>query len=123
MISLQKEESVITKPYQILSHITGPGDVSALNLKELEILAKELRCEIIKTVSKNGGHLSSNLGVVELTLAMLKAFDLEEDRLVWDVGHQCYAYKLLTGRREAFPTLRRKNGISGFPKTANPKLN
>lgn len=118
MISLQKEESVITKPYQILSHITGPGDVSALNLKELEILAKELRCEIIKTVSKNGGHLSSNLGVVELTLAMLKAFDLEEDRLVWDVGHQCYAYKLLTGRREAFPTLRRKNGISGFPKTA-----
>ena len=87
-----------------------------LDFLECSQLAGELRSEIINVVAKNGGHLAPSLGVVELTLALLRAFDLEEDKLVWDVGHQAYAYKLLTGRRDGFSSLRRFGGVSGFPK-------
>lgn len=101
---------------RILDRIQAPSDVKRLDLFECSKLAGELRAEIISVVAKNGGHLAPSLGVVELTLALLRAFDLEEDKLIWDVGHQAYAYKLLTGRRDRFPTLRRFGGISGFPK-------
>ena len=85
-------------------------------MEELERLCAEIREEIISTVSKNGGHLASNLGVVELTIALHYVFDLPRDKLVWDVGHQSYAHKLLTGRKDRFHTLRQYEGISGFPK-------
>ena len=84
--------------------------------EELPKLAGELRQEIIEVVSKTGGHLAPSLGVVELTVALHYSFDTPHDKIVWDVGHQAYAHKLLTGRRERFPTLRQHGGISGFPK-------
>ena len=83
---------------------------------ELKRIAAEIRNLIIETCAKNGGHLAPSLGTVELTLALLKVFDLEQDRIVWDVGHQAYAYKILTGRRDRFHTLRTFGGISGFPR-------
>jgi len=101
---------------RILDQIQVPYDVKKLNFKELERLCDEIRKEIISTVSKNGGHLASNLGVVELTIALHYVFDLPRDKLVWDVGHQTYTHKLLTGRRDRFHTLRQYEGISGFPK-------
>lgn len=100
----------------LLDTIRQPDDVKRLGSKELAALAAELRKVIIRTVSETGGHLSSNLGVVELTLAILREFDPQVDRIIWDVGHQCYAYKLLTGRACRFSTLRRLGGLSGFPK-------
>lgn len=100
----------------LLTSIHKPGDVQALDVAQLEQLAAELREAIIRTVSQNGGHLAPSLGVVELTLAMLSSFDFEEDKVVWDVGHQAYAWKLLTGRNDVFHTLRTKGGITGFPK-------
>lgn len=90
--------------------------MKCLSSEQLKELASEIREEIIAQVAKTGGHLASNLGVVELTLAMCAAYDLPEDVLIWDVGHQCYAHKLLTGRYEQFDTLRQFGGISGFPK-------
>lgn len=90
----------------ILEKINYPKDLKKLNLEEKNILAKELREEIIHTVSKTGGHLASNLGVVELTIAMLSVFDTPKDKIIWDVGHQTYSYKLLTGRKDKFKTLR-----------------
>lgn len=87
-------------------------------VEELEKLAAEIRQRIVETVSKNGGHLASSLGTVELTLALLKVFDLPEDKIIWDVGHQSYPYKILTDRAEKFGTLRQFGGISGFPKTS-----
>ncbi|WP_285906589.1 1-deoxy-D-xylulose-5-phosphate synthase [Pseudodesulfovibrio pelocollis] len=105
----------------ILSRIRKPGDVKALSVAELEVLAQELRDVIIGQVAGHGGHLAPSLGVIELTLALFRAFDLEEDKLIWDVGHQAYAHKLLTGRVEQFHTLRQKGGLSGFPRPAeNP---
>ncbi|MEW6375330.1 MAG: 1-deoxy-D-xylulose-5-phosphate synthase [Thermodesulfobacteriota bacterium] len=101
---------------EILDQIQTPNDVKKLDAEELRRLCGEIRKEIISTVSKNGGHLASNLGVVELTLALHYVFDLSKDKLIWDVGHQSYAHKLLTGRRERFHTLRQYEGISGFPK-------
>jgi len=101
---------------RILDQIKAPYDVKKLDLEELERLGEEIRKEIISTVSKNGGHLASNLGVVELTLALHYVFDLPRDKLVWDVGHQSYTHKLLTGRRDRFHTLRQYGGISGFPR-------
>lgn len=92
-----------------------PETLKKLSIKELEFLAYEIRQLIIETVSKNGGHLSSNLGVVELTIALHKVFDIPPDKIIWDVGHQCYTHKILTGRYERFHTLRRYQGISGFP--------
>jgi len=100
----------------LLQQVNGPSDLKSLSSRQLPQLAQELRDRIVETVSKNGGHLGSNLGVVELTIALHYVFDAETDRIVWDVGHQCYAHKLLTGRRERFDTLRRKDGLSGFPK-------
>src|SRR4030065_1558374 len=100
----------------ILDQIHHPEDVKRLDFEELERLCDEIRKEIISTVSKNGGHLASNLGVVELTIALHYVFDLPGDKLVWDVGHQTYTHKLLTGRRDRFHTLIQYEGISGFPK-------
>ena len=100
-----------------LEEIKSPKDVKKLNIKEQEELAKEIREKIISTVSKTGGHLASNLGVVELTIALHKVFDLKKDKVVWDVGHQTYVHKILTGRLDKFDTLRKMNGLAGFPKT------
>lgn len=100
--------------YQILSKINSPSDLKTLDFSGLELLCDEIRDKLIETVSKNGGHLASNLGVVELSVAMHKVFSSPEDQFVFDVGHQCYTHKLLTGRYESFDTIRTKNGISGF---------
>lgn len=100
----------------ILSRIHSPDDVKNLKPAELETLCKELREVLVQTVSKTGGHLSSNLGVVELTVALHRCFTLPHDQIVWDVGHQCYVHKLLTGRADQFDTLRTEGGLSGFPK-------
>ena len=102
----------------LLSAIRHPSDVAGLTLPELEQLAVEIRRTLIGTVSCTGGHLAPSLGVVELTLAMLSVFNPARDKIVWDVGHQAYAYKLLTGRRDRFHTLRQADGISGFPSRA-----
>ncbi len=101
--------------YEILNKINSPSDVRKLNETELKKLASEIREEIINVVSKTGGHLSSNLGSVELTLALHRSFNTPEDKLLWDVGHQIYPHKLITGRRELFHTIRQYKGISGFP--------
>jgi 1-deoxy-D-xylulose-5-phosphate synthase len=100
----------------ILENLESPADLKGLSLAELENLAEEIRETIIDTVAANGGHLASSLGVVELTIALHRVFDSPTDKIVWDVGHQAYAHKLLTGRRERFSTLRQLGGISGFPK-------
>ncbi len=100
---------------QILDRVKSPKDLKQLKMRDLSKLAKEMRTLIIDTVSKTGGHLSSNLGVVELTLALHYAFNTPEDKIIWDVGHQCYPHKILTGRRDIFPNLRQYNGMSGFP--------
>ena len=103
---------------RLLDAINSPRDLRELNLLELEQLAQELRTTIIGTVAQTGGHLAPSLGVVELTLALHYVFDTPRDKLIWDVGHQAYAHKLLTGRREQFATLRQYKGLSGFPKRA-----
>jgi len=100
----------------MLNNIDSPNDLNDLNLIDLEQLSSEIRQEIIETVSKTGGHLAPSLGVVELTIALHYVFDTPRDKIIWDVGHQAYAHKLLTGRRENFHTLRTYKGISGFPK-------
>ncbi|MFA4828724.1 MAG: 1-deoxy-D-xylulose-5-phosphate synthase N-terminal domain-containing protein, partial [Thermodesulfovibrionales bacterium] len=99
-----------------IENIKSPADIKTLSPSELKDLAEELREIIIERVSINGGHLASNLGVVELTLALHYIFDSPSDKIVWDVGHQSYTHKLLTGRFEKFPTIRKHKGISGFPK-------
>ena len=98
----------------LLSKIHSPEDIKKLSQKELKQLAQEIRTTIINVVGKNGGHLASNLGVVELTIALHRVFNSPEDAIVWDVSHQCYTHKLLTGRYEEFPTLRKAGGLSGF---------
>ena len=103
---------------KILDQIDKPEDLKKLNIVEKKQLANEIRDYIIEIVSKNGGHLASNLGVVELTIAMHSVFCSPEDKIIWDVGHQAYVHKILTGRKEKLKTLRKFNGISGFPKTA-----
>ena len=100
--------------YHILSNINKPSDIKSLNTEKLEALCDEIRDKLITTVSKNGGHLASNLGAVELTVAIHKVFSSPDDQIVFDVGHQCYTHKLLTGRFETFDTIRTKDGISGF---------
>lgn len=102
----------------ILDTIDSPDDLRGLDQKGLAALAAEIREKIVETVSRNGGHLASNLGVVELTLALHRVFESPKDSIVWDVGHQCYAHKLITGRREAFSSIRRSGGLSGFPKAS-----
>ena len=101
---------------EILEHISGPEDVKKLSQEECQHLCEELRAFLLASVSKTGGHLASNLGAVELTVAIHRVFDTARDRLVFDVGHQCYVHKALTGRRELFSTLRKFEGLSGFPK-------
>jgi len=105
-------------PLTMLSRVNSPSDLAGLSAEELSLLAADVRELIIGTVSENGGHLAPSLGVVELTLAMLKVFDPATDKFVWDVGHQAYAYKILTGRRDTFHTLRTQHGVSGFPRMA-----
>ncbi len=100
----------------LLQDITCPADLRKLERHQLEALAGEVRQMIIDTVSRNGGHLASNLGAVELTIALLTVFDLPRDRIIWDVGHQCYTHKILTGRCPAFGTLRQFGGVAGFPR-------
>lgn len=99
----------------ILSKISGPEDIKRLDQRSLEVLAKEIRSVIVETVAKNGGHLGSNLGVVELTIALHMCFSSPRDKIVWDVGHQTYTHKLLTGRYRDFGSLRQRGGISGYP--------
>ena len=99
----------------ILEKLNAPSDVKKLNKAELSALAEEMRQEIVSVASNNGGHLSSNLGVLETTVALYKTFDFPTDKLIFDVGHQCYAHKILSGRREGFKTIRTAGGLSGFP--------
>lgn len=106
----------------ILEKIEKPGDIKKLSKKELNILAGEIRDFLIEKISVTGGHLAGNLGVVELTLAMHIAFNLPKDKIIWDVGHQSYTHKILSGRKNAFDNLRKFGGISGFPKTSESKF-
>ena len=104
-----------------LNKINRPSDIKKLSRNDLKLLAKELRSFIIDSVSKTGGHLSSNLGVVELSIALHFVYDCPNDQIIWDVGHQTYAHKILTGRKNKMHTLRQKNGISGFPRRSESK--
>ena len=101
----------------MLEKINSPEDLKKLNIEEKEQLAKEIRVYILNVVSENGGHLASNLGVVELTIALHSVFNVPTDKIVWDVGHQTYVHKILTGRREGLKTIRKLDGLAGFPKT------
>ena len=105
----------------LLERISGPADLQGLSMPDLRRLSQEIRQSIIETVQRNGGHLASNLGVVELTIALHRVFQSPYDAIVWDVGHQCYSHKILTGRAARFVTLRRKGGLSGFPKRKESK--
>src|SRR5436853_5402706 len=107
--------------YELLKTIDDPGALRALDRRGLRRLADELRTFILESVSQTGGHLSSNLGTVELTIALHHVFNTPYDRIVWDVGHQTYPHKILTGRREAMARLRMTDGISGFPRRAESK--
>ena len=100
----------------ILEQIKGPQDIKQMSLEELGQLAQEIRAFLIEKISHTGGHLASNLGVVELTIAMYRTFDLPEDKVIWDVGHQSYTHKILSGRMAEFDELRQYGGLSGFPK-------
>ena len=102
--------------FPLLTSINSPIDLRQLDREQLTILADELRAFLIESVSQTGGHLASNLGVVELTIALHYVFNTPDDRLVWDVGHQTYPHKILTGRREQMAKLRKENGIAGFPR-------
>ncbi len=106
----------------MLKEINSPKDLKKISRLNLPFLAEEVREEIIKTVAQNGGHLASNLGVVELTIALHYVFNLPDDKIIWDVGHQSYTHKLLTGRFKNFHTLRQHNGIAGFPKVTESKF-
>ena len=102
--------------YAVLPRVNDPADIRKLTLAELNRLARDIREYIISTVAVSGGHLASSLGTVELTLALHYVFDTPSDKLIWDVGHQSYAHKIITGRKDRFQTLRRQGGLSGFPK-------
>ena len=101
---------------KLLEGINSPEDLKKLDIQQLEALSDEIRTFLVEKVSNTGGHLASNLGVVELTIALHKVFNAPKDKIIWDVGHQSYVHKILTGRREQFDSLRQMNGISGFPK-------
>ena len=100
----------------LIEKITKPEDIKTLTIDKLKELATEIREVIIETVATNGGHLASNLGTVDLTIALHYVFNSPEDKIIWDVGHQAYTHKLLTGRFNEFSTIRKQNGLSGFPK-------
>ena len=110
------EESTAISSSDLLERIDSPEDLRKLDIPELVRLARELRERIIAVVSKNGGHLAPSLGATELTIALHYVFDTPRDKIIWDVGHQAYAHKLLTGRRDSFSSLRQYKGISGFLK-------
>ena len=101
-----------------IEKIKSSSDLKKMDLTSKKKLASEIREYILAVVSKNGGHLASNLGVVELTIALESVFDVSRDKIVWDVGHQCYTHKIINGRYEEFKTLRKFKGLSGFPKTS-----
>ena len=100
----------------LLDRISGPADIRRLDPEQLDDLAEEVRQRLVDVISQLGGHFAPGLGVVELTIALHYVFDTPRDQLVWDVGHQAYGHKILTGRRDIFPTNRKYGGISGFPK-------
>lgn len=102
--------------YKILNQIQSPDDIKALNDQQIEQLLPEIRDFLIQHVTQTGGHLASNLGVVELSVALHRVFSTPHDRIFWDVGHQSYVHKILTGRAKEFATLRQNGGLSGFPK-------
>mmetsp|Transcript_10389 Transcript_10389/g.14343 ORF Transcript_10389/g.14343 Transcript_10389/m.14343 type:complete len:172 (-) Transcript_10389:9-524(-) len=102
----------------LLDAVDVPADMKRCTMAELKQLSHELRWEVIRQVSKTGGHLGSSLGVIELSVALHYVFDAPEDRIIWDVSHQCYPHKILTGRRSRMPTLRQQGGLSGFQKMA-----
>ena len=102
----------------MLDQINSPGDLKFFSIEDLENISSELRSDMIDIVSKTGGHLGAGLGVVELSVALHYVFDTPEDRLIWDVGHQAYPHKILTGRRNKIRTLRQGGGLSGFTKRA-----
>ena len=104
----------------LLEQIQNPDDIKNFSDEELKALAQEIREFLIEKISVTGGHLASNLGVVELTIALFASFHLPEDKVVWDVGHQAYTHKILSGRREMFDELRQYGGISGFPRALPP---
>ena len=106
----------MNKDYQYLKNINFPSDIKKLSSSELKKLADEVREELISVVSETGGHLGAGLGVVELTVALHYIFDTPNDKLIWDVGHQTYPHKILTGRKDKIRTLRQGNGLSGFTK-------
>ncbi len=108
--------------FKYLDKIESPSDVKGLSSRELKALSGEIRQFLIESVLDSGGHLASNLGVVELTLAIFRAFDLPRDKVIWDVGHQTYVHKILTGRRDRFSSLRKLGGLSGFPKTSESEF-
>ncbi|HJL91515.1 MAG TPA: 1-deoxy-D-xylulose-5-phosphate synthase N-terminal domain-containing protein, partial [Acidimicrobiales bacterium] len=101
-----------------LKLIQSPDDLRSLTEKELSVLAEEIRSEIVAVIDRTGGHIGSNLGVVELTIALHRVFDSPNDTILWDTGHQCYVHKLLTGRKDQFAQLRQPEGISGYPSQA-----
>ena len=99
-----------------LEKINKVNDIKEISKKEYPVLAEEIRQFLIEKISDTGGHLASNLGVVELTMALHLSFDLPKDKILWDVGHQAYTHKILTGRKDSFDSLRKYGGLSGFPK-------
>ncbi len=101
---------------RFLEKLDFPNDIKTMSYEDLELLSYEIRDFLIGSVSRTGGHLSSNLGIVEISLAVHRMFDPPQDKLIWDVGHQTYVHKILTGRMDRFPTLRKFKGMSGFPK-------
>lgn len=103
---------------KILDKVNSTEDLKKLKIDEKQLLAQDIRKLIIETVSKNGGHLASNLGVVELTIALHSVFNAPIDKIIWDVGHQSYVHKILTGRKEQMPTLRQFKGLAGFPRAS-----
>jgi 1-deoxy-D-xylulose-5-phosphate synthase len=109
-------KKVIVGGIKVLEKINSPEDLKKLNIEEKNKLAQEIREYVLQVVSENGGHLASNLGVVELTLALHSVFNMPKDKIIWDVGHQSYVHKIITGRREEFKTIRKLDGLSGFPK-------
>jgi len=112
---MKNKNKIETRTQSYLDGIDSPDDMRKLQISQLPDLADEVRQRIIQVVSDQGGHLASNLGVTDLTIALHYVFNFRSDRLLWDVGHQCYGHKLLTGRRDDFPTLRQAGGLSGFP--------
>lgn len=106
----------------VLDRVNNIEDLKRLTLEEKNVLAEDIRKLIIETVSKNGGHLASNLGVVELTIAIHSVFNAPNDKIIWDVGHQSYVHKILTGRKDKMPTLRQFGGMAGFPKTCESEF-